>query len=406
MKNPISVYKGLHKSFYIMALTVFINCAGNFVVVFFSLYLTVRLGYDVATTGLLVSGLAFISIPGSLIGGKLSDLFGRKTIMVSSQIMMGLSYILCGFFFDQSYAFVFIFLAQFFDGITDPARNALEVDITKPEQRQAAFSLLYQALNMGFAIGPLLASFLFYNHPQWLFWGNGIAELVAISLVVLFVPESKPSVAAIEKSKQLNTGEKAESGSIFKVLLARPQLLWFSLASLFIAFAYRQIAFALPLQTTALFELKGAQYYGFMASLNAIIVILFNPFVLAISKKNNVLINVLSAAFMYLVTFALFGLARIPWQFYALTALYTVGEILINNNSKAYQNNNTPMNFRGRFNAILPLFKTTGNFLGPVIGGIILTHLSFRELWLIAAVAVLLAILIYLYLLKRKENAT
>jgi len=399
--NLFSQYKGLNKGFYIITLTVLINCAGSFVSVFLSLYLTSILGFNVAYTGIIVSAYTLLHIPGSLVGGKLADSYNRKNVMIASQFIMGLCFILAGFFLHSNFAIVALLIANFCDGITDPARSALEVDMTSPDDRQVAFSLLYQAYNVGFAIGPLLAGIFFNSYPQWLFWGNGVSLIVSIMIVAFFIPKDK---LHNKNSKKETMGEKAVDGSILKALFSRPQLLFFSVGTLLIAISYKQISFVLPLQFNMKFASNGARIYGIVAAANAIMVILLNPVVLSISKKNPALKNILIAVLTYAIAFLLFGFAKLPWQFLALTLLYTIGEMLLNNNSKAYQNNNTPVNFRGRFNAVLPLFKTSGMMLAPILGGVFLERFSFMTVWIIAASLVLLTYFIYLYIYRKYEK--
>ncbi|AEC01644.1 MFS transporter [Parasphaerochaeta coccoides] len=400
----ISQYKGLNKNFYIMTFTVLINCAGSFVSVFLSLYLTIMLGFNTAYTGLIVSIYTLLHIPGSLIGGKLADACGRKVTMVVSQIIMGVCFILAGFILYSEFVLIVLFIANFCDGITDPARSALEVDMTTPQDRQVAFSLLYQAFNIGFAIGPLLAGMLFYSHPQWLFWGNGIALITSILAVTLFVPDYRPKIIPNSPDTINNSGENAVEGSIVKVLLSRPQLLLFSVGVFFVAFSYKQISFVLPIQLNTMFGADGVRIYGIVAAINAFSVIILNPVILNISKKNNILKNILFAILLYAIAFSFLGFANIPWHFFLLTLLYTIGEILLNNNSKAYQNNNTPVNFRGRFNAILPLYKTSGTMIAPIIGGIILSRYSYIVLWILSGSLSLITYFIYLHIYKKYES--
>ena len=79
--NFFSEYKDLDRQVYVMAVTAFINCFAEFVVLFFSLYLTQVLGYSVAKAGIMVALLELVHIPGSLVGGKLADRLGRKKVM-------------------------------------------------------------------------------------------------------------------------------------------------------------------------------------------------------------------------------------------------------------------------------------------------------------------------------------
>ena len=179
MKTPLGIYRNLPASIYVLFTSQVINSAGMFVYPFLTLYLTQILGYTALKAGMVMTISSMLYIPGSLIGSKLADSIGRKPVMVVFQILMDLSYIACGFFEGTEFLPVMVLVALFFDGAVDPAREALKTDVTDMENRQNSFSLLYLGHNVGSAIGPLVAGYLFLVAPKWLFWGNGIADVTA-----------------------------------------------------------------------------------------------------------------------------------------------------------------------------------------------------------------------------------
>ncbi len=374
---------------------------GGFVSVFLSLYLSVTLSIEPEITGLLVSLYGLVYIPGLIIGGKIADKFGRKRIMVISQIIMGCCLIVSGFFIHSYISILFILFANFADGITDPARNAMEGDLTTPDNRQAAFSLIYQCMNIGVAIGPVMAGFLFSSHPQWLFWGNGCALLFSISIVYAFVPESIPKD---DKKNKYLIKEAPVEGNMLDAIKARPQLIIFGFGSLLTALAYKGISFVIPIQLQTLFSNDGSRIFGLLASLNAMLVIFINPFMLTINRRVRPIINILIASIVYMVSFSLFGFAEKVFQFYLITVCYTLGEMTFNNNVNAYQFDNIPVNFRGRFNSIMPLFKMSGRMVGPLIGGLLLSSVSFKTFWLIDGSIMFIATLLFLILIIKFER--
>ena len=326
----IDEYKGLHREMYIMALAAFINCFADFATLFFSLYLTQMLSYSVAKAGLWVSAMYLSHIPGSLIGGKLCDSIGRKNIMVVSQIIMGACYIACGVFINSFFAPAFIVLGKFFDGITDPAREAFEADITTPEQRRAAFSLIYQVVNIACAINPFIASVLYKNYPRLLFISSGVLQLFSIAIVAVFTHE------AFVK-KEVSAKIKLKKKSALRELLKHPNLLLFSLGVFIFRFSYKQISFSLPLQLSGMFGENGASVFSRVLMINAVCVILFNPLVLKFSQKRNTVKNLVFAMFLFTVSFFLFAFAFSSLAFYVLALLYTAAELLFSNNDKVYR---------------------------------------------------------------------
>ncbi|NCB03711.1 MAG: MFS transporter, partial [Spirochaetia bacterium] len=246
----MSLYRGLPRPVYVLFFATIINGVGIFVYPFLVLLLTQHLGYSDAWAGAFMSIAALAYLPGSFIGGKLADKIGRKKVMIIGQLCANLMFLICGFLGNSVYVPIFIILNLMFDGAVDPARSALMTDVTIPENRQVSFSLNYLGHNMGFAIGPVIAGFLFYAAPSWLFFGNAIVSTISIIFVAFMVPESKPDKEAIEASYHTDSLEKGYRGGVIKALLSRPRIVALAFFITFFSFAYSQSLFALPLYTT------------------------------------------------------------------------------------------------------------------------------------------------------------
>ncbi|MBZ9687269.1 MFS transporter [Clostridium estertheticum] len=87
----------LPRSIYVVFFARIINSMGSFVHPFLTLFLTKSIGLGIETVGLFLMMAAFSSIPGSLIGGKLSDHVGRKKIIIIFQGLAALCLIPCAF---------------------------------------------------------------------------------------------------------------------------------------------------------------------------------------------------------------------------------------------------------------------------------------------------------------------
>ena len=133
----------------------------------------------------------------------------------------------------------------------------MTIDLSTPENRQACFSLLYMGGNLGFSIGPLLAGFLYASHMPWLFAGDALTTLIALLLVLVFVPETLPPAETMRQSFLYADEERGEDGSTLTALLKRPFLLSFVLITVTANLVYFQHAFSLPLQMNGLFARAG-----------------------------------------------------------------------------------------------------------------------------------------------------
>jgi MFS family permease len=414
-RNPLAMYKDLPRPVYALFAATVVNGAGIFVFPFLTLFLTRSLGMDTRQAGNFMFFTSIAYLPGAILGGKLADRYGRKIIAVGAQILAASVYIPCGILvklgsgpggYGAGYGAgsggvqagsiaaavgmsaavlipALILVNVIFDGFADPARMAMHTDLTTPENRQAAFSLNYIGHNLGFAIGPLIAGFLFNHAPQWLFWGNAIAVAAATTLVVLFVPETKPSHEAIEKSLLTESDEKAHVGGLLSAAATRPMLMVFVFLNAWFGLVYAQHRFALPLQTGDLFGASGATLYGGLMTMNALLVLVFTVPIIALLKKVRPVLNVALSGGLFAIGFGMLAFTRHPAWFFVSVFIWTLGEIINATNADVYIANHTPMSHRGRFNSILPFLGGFGWALATPVGGNIIHGAGMGTLWLV-----------------------
>lgn len=375
------------RSIYALFAATVVNGMGVFVFPFMALILTRRFGMTDKASGDIVFLTTVAYVPGTLLGGRLSDKFGRKRVQMISQFLCGAALLPCGFITDPYLIATFIVASVFFDGVTDPARSAMSADFTTPENRQAAFSLLYLGHNLGFAVGQLIAGFLFSSAPSWMFWGNALAIGISLCVVAVFLPESKPSAEAERASLTTDSAEKAHEGGLLSALLSRPTLLVFAVLTSFYSFVYAHHRFALPIQATDLFGDSGAKLYGFVMTMNALLVLAFTTPIVAFTRRYKPIVNMASAGILYAVGFGVLAFARLPWLFFASTFLWTMGEIVQATNESVYVTNHTPMSHRGRFNAVLPLIAGVGFSVSTPIAGRIADTAGMPLVWLVVFLA-------------------
>ena len=130
-------------------------------------------GIAVAVLPLLWMFLHFSKVIFSLIGGDLSDKFGRKTLIFTGWIVYALVY--AGFAFVnaawQTWALFLIYGIYF--GLTEGVEKALVADLVPPEKRGTAFGFY----NLAFSITVFPASLLF--GAIWTEFGASAAFLIS-----------------------------------------------------------------------------------------------------------------------------------------------------------------------------------------------------------------------------------
>ncbi|WP_273222856.1 MDR family MFS transporter [Geosporobacter ferrireducens] len=403
IRRFLGPYQHLSNSIFIIFFARMVNSAGHFVMPFMVMFLRDKIGLNPEQTGYYMMLAAFAYVPGSIAGGKLADILGRKRIFILFQSLAACSFIPCAFLESSMLIPWLLILSSFFSGAAGPANSAMVADLTKSTNRKEAYSLLYMGHNLGFAIGPLAAGFLYRNYLPWIFIGDAFTSFVSIFLVAKFIPETKPDLEKKEIHEELSHNEHAETGSFIAALLKRPVLCIFMLMIALYSFIYVQHHFTLPLQLEEVFGEKDASYYGMIMTTNALTVVFCTTLVTHLTLKLKPIFCVGLGGLFYGIGFGmLFGINHF-YLYILSTFIWTLGEILVSTNGMAFVANNTPVSHRGRFNAIFPIIAEAGHAVGPYLTGKYLLSHSLRSVWRLAFFGSL-SVACLLFLLQMMES--
>lgn len=128
-----------------------------------------RYGASPQVVGLLITIYALCQLLAGPVLGKLSDRYGRRPLLIVSQIGTFAGFLVLGW----ARTLFWIFFSRFLDGITAgnlSLAQAYIADVTEPENRAKAFGVIGIAFGLGFLIGPALSGFLAqynYSYPAW-----------------------------------------------------------------------------------------------------------------------------------------------------------------------------------------------------------------------------------------------
>lgn len=405
IKKNFKIYEGLPLSIYILCLVKVINALGAFVGPFLTMFLSDKIGLSTDIIGFLMLMNAMAGAVGSILGGSIADKFGRRKILVIFQGLAALCYIPCAYLGNSIVIPYILIFSSFLNSIAWPAYGAMVADLTNINNRKEAYSLLYLGNNLGFAVGPMIAGFLYKNFIKMMFIGNSIAVFVSIIIIYSFIKETKPDKEA--EKHIINEAEKADKGSLIFALIKRPLLLYFALISVIYSFVYAQYPFCIPLQVKGIFGDSSSVVYGKLMAVNGITVIVFTTLITKLTKKLSAIQNVALAGLFYAVGFGMMYFIKSYSLFILATVIWTTGEILQSTNSGVYIANHTPMSHRARFNAVLPIITGTGFAVGPYVMGKYIKNRMVIDAWpVVFMLSIAAAILFYvLFIVEKKSKA-
>jgi DHA1 family tetracycline resistance protein-like MFS transporter len=135
------------------------------------------------------AGMQFLASP---VLGALSDRFGRRPVILLSNLGLGLDYILMAL----APSLWWLLVGRLLAGITAASittANAYIADVTPPEKRAAGFGILGAAFGLGFVIGPALGGVLGSIDLRLPFWVAAGLSLANFVYGWLILPESLPA---------------------------------------------------------------------------------------------------------------------------------------------------------------------------------------------------------------------
>ena len=177
------------KRLYVIFLIIFTEILGFSMVLPLIPALGKEIGLTPVEIGLIVSVFSLSQLFASPVTGKLSDRFGRKPLLVLSQISTLVGFLFLGF----ATTAILLLAARLIDGLLGSnmtVSHAYISDITKPKHRTRVFGYTSGVFGAGLIFGPVIGGVLYeisYSLPMFLAAG---ISLISVILVVLFLPET------------------------------------------------------------------------------------------------------------------------------------------------------------------------------------------------------------------------
>jgi MFS family permease len=132
---------------------VFVDILGFTMIIPLLPFYAQALGASDFVVGLVFSSYALCQLLAGPVLGKLSDMYGRKPLLILSQIGTLIGFIILA----AAHSLWMVFLARIIDGITAgnlSLAQAYIADVTVPEKRAQSFGIIGIAFGIGFTIGP------------------------------------------------------------------------------------------------------------------------------------------------------------------------------------------------------------------------------------------------------------
>ncbi|MCR8987171.1 MFS transporter [Brevibacillus laterosporus] len=378
--------------------SVLMNVGNGMIIPYFAIYLGEHTNLSITQIGFLIGSSSLAAMFGGFLGGSLSDLIGRKKVMMASLILSAI--MLIGLTFHEFPAILMLvtigrgFTLSFFE----PCSKALIADLTESGKRLRAFSMKYFCGNLGLAIGPIVGTVLGLQATSTLPFYISCAVFLFYGLLLhlLFAKYKVTSISAQQEKVTFRASMKA---------LGRDKILFlFLLGGLLATTVHGQ--FSVTLSQYFYADLKSAiTFLGVLWSAHAIVIIMLSVPILRLMEKRTSLQSLVIGTSLFCAGIIGFAFSLSLTSFFISMIIFTIGEIFLIPAEYAIIDEITPDHIRGTYFGAVS-FTTLGSFIGPGVSGMILSHFNGFTMFLFLALLSLVSIIFYVGGTRLKEQRT
>lgn len=383
----------------------FIGTLGFSIVLPFLVFLVNRLGGNAFIYGLASSMYPAFQLIGAPVLGRWSDIYGRKKILLLSQLGTLLSWIifLIALFLPVSTlfevdsevlgAFAFtlplavLFFARAFDGLTGgnvSVANAYLADITEEKDRNQNFGKMSISSNLGFIVGPALAGLLSvtaYGEAAPVL-GAIVISLIGTAIIMIYIPESKEcslegpadsesmqKVFSYEIKECRTTREKIEKPS-FREVFKFPNIPYMLGLYFLIFLGFNIFYTSFPLHAIAALDWSIVEMGIYFAVLSGLLIIVQGSILPRLSKKYSDASLIIFGSLMLGTNFLLL----IPGDLfltYLATGFFALGDGLMWPSFLSLLSKTAGKRYQGTVQGFASSFAGLASITGLILGGLL-----------------------------------
>ncbi len=188
-------FRGLPRAGVLLSLAALINRLGSVVLFFFAIYLT-KNNWSVFDIGKVLSAYSFGYAGGAYLGGRLSDRYDSRFILIITLMGSGLCFF--GLSIADSFTPVILLLsmAGILEGAFKPAYNVTMTRCCTQDEWSRAYALYMTTTYLGGAIASMAGGFLSKWNFSYIFYFDGVTCIIAAVFVCIVFDRLTRSVEA------------------------------------------------------------------------------------------------------------------------------------------------------------------------------------------------------------------
>ncbi|MFD4372956.1 MFS transporter [Streptomyces sp. NPDC058486] len=358
-----------------------LNQMGAFLQTFLVLYL-VHKGLGASLAGIALGAYSLGAVVGTLAGGELTHRLGARTTIAASMAGSALLVSCVPLLSRPGQAPLLIAVTALTGAITQayrPAASTMLSDLMPEEHRVMAFSMFRIAINVGAALGPLIAFWLITVDWDLLFWFDGATALLYALLALAVLPRGAGPAREAEPVPDTAGAPRGVYGGMVRDV----RFVLYLAAMALMAIVYVQYTVALPLELDA----DGlTSTYSIALALSSTVLITCELAVTARVKGRPAHRVAAGGTVLMTLGMAGYGLASGSTVVVLLATVVFVSGLMTNGPTMFAYPATAPRRVKGRYIGTSQAVFGLGSALGTVLGEAVWRHYG-DGVWLMCAAA-------------------
>lgn len=398
-KKVRQIYHEFPSTFWTLIGATFIDRLGGALIFpFLALYVTYKFNVGMTEVGQLFAIFAIASLFGNILSGAMTDKFGRRVMLLFGLVFSALSSLTMGFVNDLGLFYSLAGLVGLLSNTGGPAQQAMVADLLPEKKQTEGYGVLRVSVNLAVTIGPAIGGLLASISYLYLFIGDAITSLITAGVVLMVLPETKPQASPEQAGQTM-----LQTMGGYRTVLRDSVYMAFLVASTLMVIVYMQMNSTLSVYLRDVHTVS-TQGYGYILSLNAGMVVLFQFWVTRRTRGHAPMVMMALGALFYAAGFAMYGFVSNYVLFLLAMAIITIGEMIVSPVAQALVARLAPAEMRGRYMAIYGFTWIIPAAIGPLAAGIIMDNYNPDWVWYLCGILGLLTVLFYLGLNPSTEK--
>ncbi|MFC6181411.1 MDR family MFS transporter [Lactiplantibacillus daowaiensis] len=357
------------------------NIGMSFIWPLTTIYMHNVLGKSLTETGVVLMLNSIANVCASTMGGRIFDRHNPYTLLLMGIILNGTANLMLIFWHGWPWYPLLLVVTGFASGWLNTMFNALAASVPRQKVRRT-FTLMYLAANLGVVFGTMFVGIVYQM-------GMALLFSMTTSLYVIFLV-----IAIFEynvDSSQV-TGVDPRQARDIRLPRANGRMVWTFFVSLFIIWLlYEQWVSNLSVYMTNLgMPLRN---YSFLWTVNAGLLVVIQSILSLLGDRIKSLYHQFFFGMLFVgLSFLSLVIAHDYPHFIFAMVLLTIGEATWSPAMPTLVSQLSPVSAKGRYQGLVQAFCAFGRSLGPLFGGLVIDNWSYKALFLLAFVILMLVL--------------